>query len=267
MRSAAGAPPTREADAFLVLLPGRQVGHELEPKRRTGLKHARDGLERGGQIALGEQRLEHPVRRHHERKPAFACPANPARQATARLGGEKGQVSDVAADQSDTSTQPGAPDPLAGTGEHRLRSINAHDRDAGATERDRDAPGAAPEFEDRSIGLQGKVAPEGNVAPAERSRVLPVVERRVVVPAFVAFSHVMLQTCNAKFKLQNSNRTYDHPTECARVNCVCILNFAFCITANQKPPIPPERLDVCAEGDRGATCGQRSRERRQTPRA
>src|SRR6185503_19385934 len=77
--------------------------------------------------------------------------------------------------------------------------IDAHDRDAGATERNRDAPGAAAKFEDRSVGLQCKVAPEGNVAPAERSRVLPVVERRVVVPAFVAFSQI-----NSQFPIPNS---------------------------------------------------------------
>ena len=48
-------------------------------------------------------------------------------------------------------------------------------------------PVPQPELQHRAAGLQRQVAPERHVTPAERPRVLPVVERRVVVPAFVAF--------------------------------------------------------------------------------
>ena len=38
--------------------------------------------------------------------------------------------------------------------------------------------------------MEGKVPPEGYIAFAERPRILPVVKRRVVVPAFVTLFHV-----------------------------------------------------------------------------
>src|SRR5882762_5692422 len=149
-----------------------------------------------------------------------------ARHAT-RPGGGKGQVSDVTADQQDTSTQPGAPDPLAGTAEHRLRSIDAHDRDPGPAERNRDAPRSAPKFENRSAGLQGQVAPEGNVASAHRSRVLPIVERRVVVPAFVSFGQWQLPTANSQLPRSSVGSW--------RLGILMI---------NPTPPVPPGQLDA-----------------------
>src|SRR5258705_13666365 len=83
-------------------------------------------------------------------------------------------------------------------GEHGLRSIDAYDRHTGPAERNRDAPGSAAKFEDLSARTQGKVAPEGNVAPAHRSRVLPIVERRVVVPTLVSFGQGQLPTANSQ---------------------------------------------------------------------
>src|SRR4029077_16134887 len=50
-------------------------------------------------------------------------------------------------------------------------------------ERQRDPSGAAAELEDAAVHALRNASPEGDVAAAERARVLPVVERRVVVPA------------------------------------------------------------------------------------
>ena len=72
--------------------------------------------------------------------------------------------------------------------EHRRGAIDADQTDAGPCERQRDPSRAASELEHRAVGLERDAAPERHVAPAERPRVLPVVERRVVVPAFPAFS-------------------------------------------------------------------------------
>ena len=96
-------------------------------------------------------------------------------------------MADVAADELHARLQPRAPDAPARARQHRRRPIDADERHAGAAERQRDAAGAAAELEHRPAGLQRQVAPERHVAPAERARVLPVVERRVLVPAFVTF--------------------------------------------------------------------------------
>ena len=54
-------------------------------------------------------------------------------------------------------------------------------------ERQRDATRPATELQNTAAAVQREIPPEGHVALAERPRILPVVERRVVVPAFVAF--------------------------------------------------------------------------------
>src|SRR5207247_11100689 len=54
-------------------------------------------------------------------------------------------------------------------------------------ERQRTPARPAPELEDRAVGLECNAAPERHVAPPKRPRVLPVVERRVVVPALPTF--------------------------------------------------------------------------------
>ena len=52
----------------------------------------------------------------------------------------------------------------------------------------RSGPVPQPELEHRSAGRRGQPLPERDVAPLDRLRVLPVVERRVVVPAFPALT-------------------------------------------------------------------------------
>src|SRR5688500_12497330 len=106
-----------------------------------------------------------------------------------RLGDAEGKRSDVAPDEVDVAVQSGSPDTAAGLGEHRRRAIDPDETDARTADRNRDAAGAAAKLQHRAGGTRGKVPPEGHVAAAERSCVLPVVERRVVVPAFVAFTH------------------------------------------------------------------------------
>src|SRR5438128_4014220 len=99
---------------------------------------------------------------------------------------------DVAANQPHAPGQSSAADPLPRARQHRLRSIDANKRDAGTAERNRDAPGAAAKLQDRTRGVPRKVAPEGHVAPPERTRVLPIVERRVFIPTFISFGHDLL---------------------------------------------------------------------------
>ena len=55
-------------------------------------------------------------------------------------------------------------------------------------QRQRDPAGAAAQLEDRAVGSGGDAAPERYVASAERLSVLPVIERRVLVPALPAFT-------------------------------------------------------------------------------
>src|SRR5207249_1004980 len=71
--------------------------------------------------------------------------------------------------------------------EHRRGAIETDQIDARPDERQRNPARPAPELEDRAVGLECNAAPERHVAPPKRPRVLPVVERRVVVPAFPAF--------------------------------------------------------------------------------
>src|SRR5689334_25064056 len=78
---------------------------------------------------------------------------------------------------------------------HRRRSIDADDIDVVFEKGQRDAAGAAAKLEDFAVGFGGQTLPEGDVAAAERLRVLPVVKRRVLVPALPAFSHTAPASC------------------------------------------------------------------------
>ena len=77
---------------------------------------------------------------------------------------------------------------LRGACEHRLRSIDADDGHAGAGERQRDPAGAAAELEHRPLAPGARSAARTARRAAERPRVLPVVERRVLVPAVPALT-------------------------------------------------------------------------------
>lgn len=96
-------------------------------------------------------------------------------------------MANVAEDQADPIAQSSAADALSRIREHRLRAIDAEQRHPGAAEWSCDTTRAASELEDRSAGLPRKISPELDVATAEGARVLPIIEGRVVVPAFEAF--------------------------------------------------------------------------------
>ena len=71
--------------------------------------------------------------------------------------------------------------------EHRRGSVDPHELDSGAREGKRDPAGAAAQFQHLAASVQGKIPPERHISPTQCLRILPVVERRVDIPAFVAF--------------------------------------------------------------------------------
>jgi hypothetical protein len=96
---------------------------------------------------------------------------------------------DVCLHQAQHPVEPVPGHPPPGEGQHRCRPIDANQRNAGAREREGDPAGAAAKLQDRTAGIQREIPPERYVAAAKGLRILPVVERRVVVPAFVAFHY------------------------------------------------------------------------------
>src|ERR1700736_990474 len=73
--------------------------------------------------------------------------------------------------------------PANGAAEHRRRPVDADEGRPGPRERQRETARSASKLEHQTASATGEVAPEGHVAPTLRSRVLPVVERRVLVPS------------------------------------------------------------------------------------
>ena len=148
-------------------------GTRSTPKRPPFEHDARDRGERGRQIARAHERLEDAVRRHHQSKLARRETAAPGcRRAPATRG-------------PGVSPRTDAP-PRAR--QHRHGSIDADERGRRSWRRAGNAAGAAAQFEHRSAGRRGQPLPEPDVAPLDRLRVLPVVERRVLVPAFPALT-------------------------------------------------------------------------------
>src|SRR5262249_51116915 len=75
-----------------------------------------------------------------------------------------------------------------GAVEHRRRTIDANQPHARSCERERNPAGATSKFEHASSDLCRDVAPERYIFPAERACILPVVKRRVRIPACPTFS-------------------------------------------------------------------------------
>ena len=69
-----------------------------------------------------------------------------------------------------------------------ILSIDADERYARSPQRQRDATRSATKLEDGTAAVKRNVSPEGHVALAECARILPVVERRVVVPPLMPFT-------------------------------------------------------------------------------
>ncbi len=165
-------------DAVVVLAPRRYVRHQIDAEGSAALEHAMDRFQYGRERTIGQQRLQHPVRcqRHREG-------TSPERKRA-----------DVAANQR--QARRGAPRSFltqgrqlaSRIGQHQCRSIDADDRDASAHERQRNATSPAAELQYRARRVRGQSTPERDVAPTERACVLPVVELRVLVPAFPAFA-------------------------------------------------------------------------------
>src|SRR5439155_6669061 len=74
------------------------------------------------------------------------------------------------------------------TREHGRRPIDTDETNARTCEGQRHAAGSTTELEHASICRRGQTPPERHIAAAERPRILPVVERRVFVPAFPTVS-------------------------------------------------------------------------------
>lgn len=72
-------------------------------------------------------------------------------------------------------------------GEHGHRAIDADDVRASPGNGEGDPSGPAPELENGAALRRGEPLPERDIAARDRSRVLPVVEGRVVIPAVPAF--------------------------------------------------------------------------------
>ena len=72
--------------------------------------------------------------------------------------------------------------------EHRCRSIDADKANPCPRQRQGDTARSASELENRSMRLERDAAPEGHVPTAERSRIFPIVERRVLVPTLPTFA-------------------------------------------------------------------------------
>jgi hypothetical protein len=166
-------PPPGEAEPLLVFLPRGQIGDELETEGAARSEDTTNLRERRGKIALAQQRLQHSVR-CHDHVEGRHC---------------ERQKADVAAHQLQSIAKLCAANPCVCAREHRRRSIDADEIDAGFGERQADATGTATELEDRSAHVHREIAPERHVASAEGSRVLPVVERRVLIPAFEPLRH------------------------------------------------------------------------------
>src|SRR5688500_16675910 len=95
-------------------------------------------------------------------------------------------MANITPNQSDAITDLCAADPGPRAREHRVRAIDADQGDAGAAERQCNPACAASELQRAAAGVQRDIAPERHVAAAEGTRVLPVIEGGVLVPAFPA---------------------------------------------------------------------------------
>ncbi len=158
-----------QAGAAPVFAPARQVGHEVEPEEAAAPEHARrptrawprDRVSRVSDCRMPYGAITRP-------KPS----PRPERQ-----------VTDVAADEERAIGEPRARQPRPRPRQHRRREIDPDELRARLDDRERDAAGAAAELEHGSVVGERQPLPEGDVAPRDGLRVLPVVERRVLRPS------------------------------------------------------------------------------------
>src|SRR5687767_1810497 len=77
-----------------------------------------------------------------------------------------------------------AANPRPGASEHGGRTVDPDEGCADARDGDGDGAGAASELEGAAAARGGEPLPERHIAAPQRTRVLPVVERCVLLPAF-----------------------------------------------------------------------------------
>jgi hypothetical protein len=130
-----------------------------------------DGIERRLEVPFAQERLEYAVRCYD--------------RGERRRG--KGKLAYVGADKLNSSGVPSAVETPASARQHWRRAIDTDNSNTGASERQRNAPGAASQLENVTGSIERESPPEWNVTSAERTRVLPIVKRRVVVPPPPAF--------------------------------------------------------------------------------
>ena len=94
----------------------------------------------------------------------------------------------------DVAVQSRPANPPTSPRQHRGRSIDPDQRDAGSPEGHRDASGAASELEHRAAGAERHGPPERHVAPARGYARSPSRRRRVLVPAFITLRYVFWPT-------------------------------------------------------------------------
>ena len=162
----------RQARPPVVLVPFRQVWNEVRHEQAAFRQQAVNRSDGRLKVLLAGERLQDPVRRHHQRESR----ARAQRKRADITAKHRGVV------------QPRAPETLTSAREHGRRTIDADDPGTRARHGDSDPARAAPELEHAALLRGREPLPERDVAPRDRLRVLPVVERRVVVPPLPSFS-------------------------------------------------------------------------------
>ena len=151
------------------------VGNEIETKCPTLFENSRNRGERSDEIAIAQHRLQNTVRREHQLKAVARKWQHPNVAARLRrhhpaAGAETSSLLRV----------------FRCARQHRVGSIDPDQPYSRSRQRSRDSPGAAAELEHGPGRSHGEAPPERHVASPQRARVLPVVKRRVLVPALPA---------------------------------------------------------------------------------
>ncbi len=171
-------------DAARVLVPRGQVGHEVDAQHAAAPQHAMRRRERFSKVHIIQERLQHAVRRDDHAE---------------RLGGKR-QMTNVAAHDPGPHRERKPASPSQRIREHRRGSIDADNfvdssdaasrltRGGRAGDGHQQSARAASQLENRPACTAHEISPKSHVAATERTRVLPIVKRRVLVPPLVAIT-------------------------------------------------------------------------------
>ena len=165
------APPragaTSQADLPAVLVPGREVGHEVDSKTSPRCENTSDLSQRGIEILVGDERLQQAVRCDDGTERRWAKRKRSHVRTNDRWAAA-GRKSPASADRS---------------GEHRRRSIDANDPEAFTSDGRQHATGSASELEHRRSRHPYEPPPVLDVSTSHRPRVLPIVVSRRTRPS------------------------------------------------------------------------------------